>query len=762
MVKAEKRVLQIEAKLKDFLSRDLNKVEKALTRVGVYGTRAFKGLVSATFNLKTALTGLLAGYTALQGVQAIRRFGEEAEAMLNLARATGDLVENLSELEGALRMVGFEGAAFADTLKGLAQAQSRAIQGNAETVRAFDDLGISVEELRTLGPSQLFEEMARGLELFGTEQEKALALSRVLPEQFQKLLPLLGSGITRFQEAVKEARAVGATITEEQAKIADRLNDAFRKVELAVGSVARELLEAFGPKATAALEKLARAIAANKEQIAAIAAAIGRGIVAAVNLAIDAIVGLIGVIESIPGVSLVDTAQLEQEAALIKRKLAEIDEARSNRPLGREPIALPGVVGGGSVASEALLAQRREFEFRRDVARRREQILEELVPQEAELRRALATLETQMSKGLAGALQGVREQLASELSAATAEIRASVSSQPVDPDTAAAAVGLPPVGSWEEYAERFGKAMQSIQTTGSVFRDTQRQGAPAEPVLAPDNRAQRLALLQQVGSLGADLDEVQDALRAIEQEQIALTLEQAARDGIINAQELEAALGFVNAQFERMRSTTGGGDFFKGFNREAKNALRAWTDFTAAGKESAATLIDNGLNGLTNAFASIIDGTKSAKEAFKDFAKAMLADLAKIIARLFVMQALNAFLGLEDGGIVPAMEKGGVIRKFASGGVNRNGGVAHRPTVLFGEGRTAEAFVPLPDNRSIPVSFVGGGGAGGSNVNINITAMDGRDVQRVLFEQQGTLRTIFTNQLETKHGMRQVVRRAAG
>jgi hypothetical protein len=70
---------------------------------------------------------------------------------------------------------------------------------------------------------------------------------------------------------------------------------------------------------------------------------------------------------------------------------------------------------------------------------------------------------------------------------------------------------------------------------------------------------------------------------------------------------------------------------------------------------------------------------------------------------------------------------------FASGGIMTdrgpmalnmysNGGIASSPQVaMYGEGRTPEAYVPLPDGRSIPVSMQGGGGSGSISVNINIT-----------------------------------------
>lgn len=73
-------------------------------------------------------------------------------------------------------------------------------------------------------------------------------------------------------------------------------------------------------------------------------------------------------------------------------------------------------------------------------------------------------------------------------------------------------------------------------------------------------------------------------------------------------------------------------------------------------------------------------------------------------------------LKMANGGIMT--EFGAIpLRKYASGGVARTPQMA-----IFSEGSMAEAFVPLPDGRSIPVSMKGGGA---QNIAINITVNEG-------------------------------------
>lgn len=81
----------------------------------------------------------------------------------------------------------------------------------------------------------------------------------------------------------------------------------------------------------------------------------------------------------------------------------------------------------------------------------------------------------------------------------------------------------------------------------------------------------------------------------------------------------------------------------------------------------------------------------------------------------------NAQAGIVE---TPLFAKGGVMTEYGPLQVQKyaSGGVANSPQMaVFGEGRKAEAFVPLPDNRSIPVTLSGGGGGTSNIVTVNVT-----------------------------------------
>jgi len=82
------------------------------------------------------------------------------------------------------------------------------------------------------------------------------------------------------------------------------------------------------------------------------------------------------------------------------------------------------------------------------------------------------------------------------------------------------------------------------------------------------------------------------------------------------------------------------------------------------------------VDGLSAAFGSIIDGTKNAKDAFADFARAFLNQIAQMIIRALVLKAVNSAFGIgaSGGGAVPGGAGGGLFEinngklGFASGG----------------------------------------------------------------------------------------------
>lgn len=763
MATSENRQLAITAKLNDLVSRPLAGVLGKLTSFGRSAASAFKGVLGTVFNLKTAVLGLAGSFLSLS---AIKAFGEQADELIKLARSTGDTVENLSELTAAFALAGGKAEEMRGLLRELENEVRKAALGGTEQADAFRGLGVSIEDLQRLAPAQLFEKIAAGLDQYSTAQEKALALGRALPRQYLNLLPLLGSGLKSFQDQIREVRRVGATVTEDQAKVAEALNDAIAKVGISLGGVSRALIEQFGPEAIAVLEKLATTITENRGQVLDLAKAFGTSIVQAVDLGISALIGLAKFLDSFPGIDLIDEPKVRQEIGRIKDDLAILDEARTGSASKLKlQIQQQLDLGGDVIGYKNVRKLQKQLEDLDDqvILARKRNYVEKLGQQEQDLRSRLADLEVTLNEGIGGVLQRSREQLTRQLDATAAAVRGS--STPVTGGEAAAIVGLPTADEVARLSAELDDAVRKVQprAAASVFTTPKQagiglgegDGGPAG-LGAAEQLRKNLQVLQQLASLAPDLRPLQDQLLEVQRDANVLAFQEARDSGVINADLAAAAINRLNQQLDATKRLLGGGDFFEAFGAGAEDAIRGFTDFEAAGRDAADTLVRGGLDGITNALADIVTGAKSGKEAFRSFAQAILGDLARIIARLAIVQTLNAVLGLETGGVVQSgIGEPTQVKKYS------RGGVANSPQLaLFGEGRQAEAFVPLPDNRSIPVTLNGAAG-GQTQFVFNITAMDGRDVKRVLIEQQGTLASIWQNQVAHRVGMRQVIQRTA-
>lgn len=210
------------------------------------------------------------------------------------------------------------------------------------------------------------------------------------------------------------------------------------------------------------------------------------------------------------------------------------------------------------------------------------------------------------------------------------------------------------------------------------------------------------------------------------------------------------------------------------FNRENENGLQAWIRANKDATDQYKSLWGSAMDKFTD---TLTDGLLSGKMEFKGFVEYILKEFLRIQIAKSLATAAEAASGssgilgtlfttgmsLLGGGSTPAAGTGAVAAdytgdamknwsasqaKFANGGIMTEygelalkkyakGGVAKTPQVaIYGEGSGAEAYVPLPDGRSIPVTMSGGQAAGGSRmktgdipVTVNIYSQGGEQQQ---------------------------------
>lgn len=180
----------------------------------------------------------------------------------------------------------------------------------------------------------------------------------------------------------------------------------------------------------------------------------------------------------------------------------------------------------------------------------------------------------------------------------------------------------------------------------------------------------------------------------------------------------------------------------------AKKALEDYLEQTRNFSDLTKNAVSSSLKSLEDTF---VDFFKTGKLQWRQFADAVITEMIRIsVKRAIIAPIAGAILGAfapgAGGASSPAVgaPTGGfslgvdTSLNFANGGImsakgrlplNKyaRGGVANSPQMaVFGEGSMNEAYVPLPDGRSIPVSMRGGkSGGGGDTFNITINSGEG-------------------------------------
>lgn len=181
-----------------------------------------------------------------------------------------------------------------------------------------------------------------------------------------------------------------------------------------------------------------------------------------------------------------------------------------------------------------------------------------------------------------------------------------------------------------------------------------------------------------------------------------------------------------------------------------ENAFASYiNDATNAGQQVRQVWSDT-FEGMEDMLTRVLEG---GKMNFRDFSRSVVDDLLKMEVQENIMAPLVKLLGGIDGGkngsgfegalhllggglsgaesalfgsakggvwasISHMFADGGIMTRYGSLQLNKyaNGGIANTPQMaIFGEGRGPEAYVPLPDGRSIPVTMKGGAGGGVMN-----------------------------------------------
>jgi hypothetical protein len=292
--------------------------------------RLVKGLAAAAQKLKAFGASLMGIGTQMAGLGvalltpflgAAKVFADMGSDLVDMSQRTGVTVEALSELGFAAGQSGADMETLEGGLRRMQKLIVEAAGGSAEARQALQRLGLTVADLKALSPDEQFKLIADKLSAIENPTLRAALAMDIFGKSGTRLLPLLSGGAKGIEELQEQARALGLTISTEDAQAAEAFGDAIdtlwkvlKKAVFTIGSALAPSLKDLAEWITRTVKNISDWIGQNKDlvvtifQIAAAVLAGGLALIAlgaafsAIGAAIGAVVTIISGIGTAIGV----------------------------------------------------------------------------------------------------------------------------------------------------------------------------------------------------------------------------------------------------------------------------------------------------------------------------------------------------------------------------------------------------------------------------------------------------------------------------
>ncbi|WP_026352672.1 phage tail tape measure C-terminal domain-containing protein [Yoonia vestfoldensis] len=221
-----------------------SEMDLANTRVAAFARRATLAATAATAALVAA-----GGAMIRSGLQTV-------DAQAKLAQSLGTTVASIQTLERAGELAGVSMSGIEQATKDLTRRLSQAAAGTGPAADALDRLGLSAADLIALPLDQRVGAINAAIEDFVPAAERAAVAGQLFGEEGSIAMSRIDTATLR--QATEDVLAFGVVVSEQDADQIERTNDAISRLGLIWRGVSNQLAVAAAP----ALEAVANALAA--------------------------------------------------------------------------------------------------------------------------------------------------------------------------------------------------------------------------------------------------------------------------------------------------------------------------------------------------------------------------------------------------------------------------------------------------------------------------------------------------------------------
>lgn len=177
-------------------------------------------------------------------------------ASMQLNRVTGLGIKVSSEWLIVAKQWGVEGNRLGMMFSQLGRAQRGALAGSKMQALAFRQVGLSAQDLRTMGTSQIVETIADAFERMPNGLQKAALAQQLFGRTGRQLLPMLNQGGEALRQNLDLVEKYGAALEGKTSKDILIMIKRHREMEIAQMGVKEQLADALIPTLTALSQNL--------------------------------------------------------------------------------------------------------------------------------------------------------------------------------------------------------------------------------------------------------------------------------------------------------------------------------------------------------------------------------------------------------------------------------------------------------------------------------------------------------------------------
>ena len=220
--------------------RGMNRASKRLRAFGSGMARIGRRVTTFGVALAAVAVGALAVMT--------RNAFKTIDATAKLAFTLGLATEKLTGYQFAAAISGVSSEQLATAFKRMSKNISDAADAGLSTaIRAFEDLGLSAEELKKISPDKQFKKIADRLAGMGDQAKKVRVALDLFGRSGLGLLKLTQEGAAGIEKLQKEAKKLGLTFTEIDAAKIEAANDAITRARSAIQGLVNQLAIKLAP-----------------------------------------------------------------------------------------------------------------------------------------------------------------------------------------------------------------------------------------------------------------------------------------------------------------------------------------------------------------------------------------------------------------------------------------------------------------------------------------------------------------------------------